>query len=176
MSCLILTTTFCPVKIAGRQNSTEMQIECLKVTIDLIYLAIDDVEVIATMSVVSILIGKKNGQNSTFSTLGALENHTVRDMVEPLSNQVTWDCTWAFRNQKLIQMFRINTEDPVEGTRQITTGFRKWAERYIGNCGGQRKNQHQVRRMNRWNQKLQQHLADHLNEGSGMSTDPEIDI
>ena len=67
-------------------------------------------------------------------------------------------------------VFRINTEDPVEGTRQITTGFRKWAERYIGNCGGQRKNQHQVRRMNRWNQKLQQHLADHLNEGSGMSS------
>merc|ERR1712020_83926 len=54
---------------------------------------------------------------------------------------------------------RYNREDPVEGTKQITTGFRKWAERYISQCSGQRDNQFQVNRMNKWNDKLQAHLA-----------------
>merc|ERR1712207_33064 len=31
-------------------------------------------------------------------------------------------------------MDRYNREDPVQGTKQITTGFRKWAERYISQC------------------------------------------
>ena len=56
-------------------------------------------------------------------------------------------------------MDRYNREDPSEGTKQITTGFRKWAERYISQCSGQRQYQHQINRMNRWNTKLQAHLA-----------------
>lgn len=32
------------------------------------------------------------------------------------------------------------SEDPALKWKQITTGCRKWAERYIGNCAGQRKN------------------------------------
>merc|ERR1711972_240679 len=56
-------------------------------------------------------------------------------------------------------MDRYNREDPVQGTKQITTGFRKWAERYISQCSGQRNNQYQINRMNRWNEKLQAHLA-----------------
>merc|ERR1712176_604282 len=54
---------------------------------------------------------------------------------------------------------RYNREDPVEGTKQITTGFRKWAERYISQCSGQRQYQHQINRMNKWNSLLQAHLA-----------------
>merc|ERR1712011_4976 len=54
---------------------------------------------------------------------------------------------------------RYNREDPSEGIKQITTGYRKWAERYISQCSGQRNYQHQVNRMNRWNVKLQAHLA-----------------
>ena len=54
---------------------------------------------------------------------------------------------------------RYNREDPVEGTKQITTGFRKWAERYISQCSGQRQYQHQVNRMAKWNNLLQGHLA-----------------
>merc|ERR1712003_25670 len=34
------------------------------------------------------------------------------------------------------RMDRYNREDPVQGTKQITTGFRKWAERYISQCSG----------------------------------------
>merc|ERR1712014_477094 len=56
-------------------------------------------------------------------------------------------------------MDRYNREDPVQGTKQITTGFRKWAERYISQCSGQRQYQHQVNRMNKWNSLLQAHLA-----------------
>merc|ERR1711990_1189296 len=54
---------------------------------------------------------------------------------------------------------RYNREDPVEGTKQITTGYRKWAERYLSQCSGQRLYQHQVNRMNKWNNLLQGHLA-----------------
>lgn len=41
---------------------------------------------------------------------------------------------------------RYDREDPCRGIKQIMTGFRKWAQRYIGNCGGQENHQHQVNR------------------------------
>ena len=55
-------------------------------------------------------------------------------------------------------VFRYDREDPAKGTKQITTGFRKWAERYISACSGQKNYLHQVNRMNRWNALLQAHL------------------
>ena len=45
---------------------------------------------------------------------------------------------------------RYNREDPVEGVRQLTTGYRKWAERYLSQCSGQRNYQHQINRMAKW--------------------------
>ena len=54
---------------------------------------------------------------------------------------------------------RYDREDPAIGTKQITFGFRKWAERYLAGCSGQRKYNHQVNRMNKWNGLLQDHLA-----------------
>ena len=53
---------------------------------------------------------------------------------------------------------RYNREDPSEGVRQLTTGYRKWAERYISQCSGQKQFQYQVNRMNKWNDRLQAHL------------------
>ena len=58
---------------------------------------------------------------------------------------------------------RYNREDPAEGTKQITTGYRKWAERYISACSGQRAYQYQVQRMNKWNTLLQAHLLKNKN-------------
>ena len=57
---------------------------------------------------------------------------------------------------------RYDRENPANGIRQITTGYRKWAERYISQCGGQRNHQHQINRMNLWNANLQAHLANQL--------------
>ena len=54
---------------------------------------------------------------------------------------------------------RYDREDPSVGTKQITTGFRKWAERYLSECSGQRNYNYQVNRMNKWNGLLQAHLA-----------------
>jgi len=54
---------------------------------------------------------------------------------------------------------RYDKTNPSVGIKQITTGFRKWAERYISQCNGQRKYSYQVNRMNKWNGKLQTHLA-----------------
>ena len=63
------------------------------------------------------------------------------------------------KRRDLDDVFRYNREDPAEGTKQITTGFRKWAQRYIAACGGQKNHKHQIKRMNAWNEKLQAHLA-----------------
>ena len=53
---------------------------------------------------------------------------------------------------------RYNQNDPRDAVKQITTGFRKWAERYIADCSGHRREQHQIKRMEKWNQLLQAHL------------------
>ena len=54
---------------------------------------------------------------------------------------------------------RYNREDPSIGVQQLTTGYRKWAERYLSQCSGQKKFSYQIDRMNKWNEKLQGHLA-----------------
>ena len=51
------------------------------------------------------------------------------------------------------------SNNPSLAVKQLTTGFRKWAERYLSACSGQKKHQYQVNRMNSWNTKLQAHLA-----------------
>ena len=54
---------------------------------------------------------------------------------------------------------RYNREDPAVGIKQLTTGFSKWAQRYLSACSGQRNYSYQVNRMNKWNGLLQAHLA-----------------
>ena len=65
--------------------------------------------------------------------------------------------------------FRYNRQDPETGIREITTGFRKWAFRYIGNCSGQRLNEYQINRMERWNSKLQGHLEGYYGDNKIMN-------
>jgi hypothetical protein len=50
---------------------------------------------------------------------------------------------------------RLTRGDPQLMTKEITTGFRKWAKRYIGHCGGQWKFRHHFHRMHKWNRNLQ---------------------
>ena len=56
---------------------------------------------------------------------------------------------------------RYNREDPSIGIKQITTGYRKWAARYIAQCAGQKNNKYIVNRMNKWNGILQGKLAEY---------------
>ena len=63
------------------------------------------------------------------------------------------------KRRDLLDVDRYDRERPSEGIKQITTGYRKWAERYISACSGQKNYQHQVNRMNKWNAALQAHLA-----------------
>lgn len=53
---------------------------------------------------------------------------------------------------------RYDRTDPCVGSRQLTTGFRKWAQRYINQCNGQRVYQYQIQRMHRWRTRLQSHM------------------
>ena len=61
------------------------------------------------------------------------------------------------RDRRDVDEIRYNRADPTIGTKQLTTGFRKWAERYISACSGQKTYQFQVNRMVVWNYKLQGH-------------------
>ena len=64
------------------------------------------------------------------------------------------------RKRRDLDIFdRYDREDPAVGTKQITTGFRKWAERFLSACSGQRNYNYQVNRMQKWNNALQMHLA-----------------
>ena len=64
------------------------------------------------------------------------------------------------RKRRDLDIFdRYDREDPIVGTKQITTGFRKWAERFLSQCSGQRNYNFQVNRMNKWNGLLQDHLS-----------------
>ena len=52
-----------------------------------------------------------------------------------------------------------NLEDPVEGVKQLTTKYREFVEEFLSDCGGQKRNKHQINRMNKWNNRLQNRLA-----------------
>lgn len=60
-------------------------------------------------------------------------------------------------------LVRYNKNQPMTGIKQITTGYRKWAERYINECYGQRKYKFQVNRMKAWFQILGQHYVETQN-------------
>ena len=65
------------------------------------------------------------------------------------------------RERRDVDEIRYNRNNPKEGVKQLITGFRKWAERYISECSGQKKYQFQVNRMIVWNLQLQGHLRAH---------------
>ena len=63
------------------------------------------------------------------------------------------------KRRSLDDVDRYDRENPDVGIKQLTTGYRKWAQRYLSACSGQKQYQHQVNRMNKWNSLLQGHLA-----------------
>merc|ERR1712235_91640 len=68
------------------------------------------------------------------------------------------------RKRRDAEVDRYDREDPSVGIQQIPTGFRKWAERYLSQCSGQRTYNHQVNRMNKWNAALQGHLENEYSQ------------
>ena len=54
---------------------------------------------------------------------------------------------------------RIDSSNPFKSINQITSGFQKWSQRFLSNCRGQQKRLHQMKRMEKWNRLLQDHLA-----------------
>jgi len=66
-------------------------------------------------------------------------------------------------------MIRYDKNNPVRGLKQITTGFRKWAQRYINECSGEdgkngngKKNH--SKRANDLNKKIKARLQKYLNK------------
>jgi len=58
-------------------------------------------------------------------------------------------------------LIRYDKKNAVRGLRQITTGFRKWAERYIADCPGQKKKNHSGR-ANELYKKIKQSLQERI--------------
>lgn len=58
-------------------------------------------------------------------------------------------------------LLRYDKTNPMTGIKQITTGYRKWAQRFINECHGQRKNSYQIQRMSRWFNSLGTHYVAH---------------
>jgi hypothetical protein len=54
---------------------------------------------------------------------------------------------------------RYDKSNPIRGIKQITTGYRKWSERYINECHGQRKYKYQKQRMQKWFTTLGNHYT-----------------
>ena len=67
------------------------------------------------------------------------------------------------RKRRDADVDRYDREDPSKGIKQLTTGFSKWAQRYLSACSGQRNYNYQVNRMAKWNEALQGHLANQEN-------------
>ena len=67
------------------------------------------------------------------------------------------------RKRRDADVDRYDREDPSVGIKQLTTGFSKWAQRYLSACSGQRNYNYQVNRMAKWNDALQGHLANQEN-------------
>lgn len=63
---------------------------------------------------------------------------------------------------------RIDFSNPIKSLKQITTGYRKWAERYLDDCKNQPKTQSE--RARKWNVILKQRFEDHKlkNTASGL--------
>ena len=69
---------------------------------------------------------------------------------------------------ELDDLIRLDRENPRVAVKQITMGFSKWAQRYIGTCQSQKRNSYQVKRMEKWNASLQMHL---MNNAANQSDD-----
>ena len=50
--------------------------------------------------------------------------------------------------------------DPSKGMEVLVKGYRRWAERYLSNCAGQRKHKHHEKRMGKWDTILQAQLKE----------------
>jgi hypothetical protein len=67
------------------------------------------------------------------------------------------DEAWGSRKRRAVEfdVERYDRDDPCKGFKQITTGYRKWAERYLAACSGQKNHMYQANRMTKWNDLIQ---------------------
>jgi hypothetical protein len=85
-------------------------------------------------------------------------NPNLRPNGRPRNRRQAEDSSYEGSDGSLL---RYDKSNPMLGIKQITTGYRKWAQRFINECHGQRKFNYQVERMSRWFQKLGQHYVAH---------------
>ena len=81
---------------------------------------------------------------------------TNADRMERSYNRGNQRCGEDDRKRRDIDVGdRYDREDPCRGIKQLTTGFANWVDRYIPNCSGQRDHSHQINRMKKWGERLQ---------------------
>ena len=60
-----------------------------------------------------------------------------------------------YENDDLEEFNQFNASN---GMKVLVNGYRKWAERHLFACAGQKKHKHREKRMGSWDDKLQTHL------------------
>ena len=65
-----------------------------------------------------------------------------------------------------IDVDRYHRENPSRGIKELTTGFSKWAARYLADCSGQKNYNYVGNKMAKWNEALQNHLKSHYPNNS----------
>ena len=68
-------------------------------------------------------------------------------------------CGTYDQNQLADEEFVYSSLDANVRVEEITAAFAKWTTRHIATCPGQRNHNYQVKRMTKWNDLLQKHLA-----------------
>ena len=53
---------------------------------------------------------------------------------------------------------RAISKDPCEAVKQITTGFKKWSDRFMADCGSHQKNPQIPKKMDKFKDKMISHL------------------
>ena len=58
---------------------------------------------------------------------------------------------WYFQDRAI-------SKDPCEAVKQITTGFKKWSDRFMADCGSHQKNPQIPKKMDKFKDKMISHL------------------
>merc|ERR1712025_763420 len=70
------------------------------------------------------------------------------------------DCSGEVRKRRDVTDVRYSSTDAIGSINGVTGGLKKWAIRYIGACGGQKKYKHIEKHAMKWRRKLTTKLND----------------
>ena len=92
-----------------------------------------------------------------------LIQHTILSLkpIFPHKNLFQWQILFHLTKCTLLIWYsqdRAISKDPCEAVKQITTGFKKWSDRFMADCGSHQKNPQIPKKMDKFKDKMISHL------------------